>query len=147
MHEGAEHPPPGSGPDQPRRPDVAHAGVDGEHGVVGGQLVKGGGDVLGVDGPAPAHLVGIGRAQVTTSVVLGRASSPSRTDAGAVTSRPLSWLMAAVRALMAALRAARSARMASTMPSRRLAGAEAVPANTARAAASASIGSDLPRWP
>jgi hypothetical protein len=41
------------------------------------------------------------------------------------------------------LRAARSARIDSTMPSRRLAGAVAVPASTARAAASASIGSNL----
>jgi tetratricopeptide (TPR) repeat protein len=43
-------------------------------------------------------------------------------------------MIAAVRALMAPLRAARSARIDSTMPSRRLAGAVAVPANTYRRA-------------
>jgi hypothetical protein len=43
-----------------------------------------------------------------------RPSSASRSDAGAVTSRPLSWLIAAVRALMAPARAARSARIDST---------------------------------
>jgi transposase len=37
-------------------------------------------------------------------------------------------------------------RIASMIPSRRLGAAVALPASTARAAASASIGSDLPRW-
>jgi len=46
--------------------------------------------------------------------------------------------MAAVRALTAPLRAVRSARIDSTIPSRRLGAAVATPANTARAAASAS---------
>jgi hypothetical protein len=59
--------------------------------------------------------------------------------------QPLSWLIGPARALIAPLRTARSARMLSAIPSRRLAGAVATPARTARAAASASIGSDVPR--
>jgi hypothetical protein len=81
-----------------------------------------------------------------TNTGVERPSSASRRLAGAVTSSPLSWLMAAVRALTAPLRAVRSARIDSTIPSRRLGAAVAVPASTARAAASASIGPDLPRW-
>ena len=42
-----------------RAAHTVHAGVDGEDGVVVGQLVNGGGDVLGMDGPASAHLLGI----------------------------------------------------------------------------------------
>jgi hypothetical protein len=100
----------------------------------------------GVEGIGQGGLVRAQPGAAATNAAVERPSSASRSDAGAVTSRPLSWLIAAVRALMAPLRAARSARIDSTMPSRRLAGAVAVPASTARAAASASIGSDLPRW-
>ena len=59
VHERAEDAPSAGGADQPRRPHGTHAGVDGEDGVVVGQLVNGGGDVLGMDGPASAHLLGI----------------------------------------------------------------------------------------
>jgi hypothetical protein len=84
-------------------------------------------------------------AQVVANAEVERSSSASRTGAGAVTSSALSWLMAAVRALLAPRRAVRNTGIASTIPSRRLGAAVAVPASTARAAASASIGSDLPR--
>jgi hypothetical protein len=73
-------------------------------------------------GSARAVSSGRNRAQAATNAAVERPSSASRSGAGAVTSRPLSWLVAAVRALIAPLRAARSARIDSTMPSRRLAG-------------------------
>jgi hypothetical protein len=73
-------------------------------------------------------------AQVVTDADVERSSSASRTGAGAVTSSALSWLMAAVRALLAPRRAVRNTRIASTIPSRRLGAAVAVPASTARAA-------------
>src|SRR5205823_2251883 len=71
-----------------------------------------------------------GLAQAATNAGAERPSSASRREAGAVTnsalSCALSWLMAAVRALTAPLRAVRSARMDSTIPSRRLGAAVAV---------------------
>ena len=128
----------------------------------GGQPLVGQGDLLvqQLDALGDHHQGGLGpvdwvgqrglvRAQPgtgATNVGVERPSSASRRLAGAVTSSPLSWLMAAVRALTAPLRAVRSARIDSTIPSRRLGAAVATPASTARAAASASIGSDLPRW-
>jgi hypothetical protein len=84
-------------------------------------------------------------AQLVINTDTGRPSSTSRTAAGAVTTSAVSWLMAAVRALLAPERAVRDTRIASTIPSRRLGTAVATPASAARAAASASIGSDLPR--
>ena len=69
--------------------------------------------------------------------------SGAATCSGAVTSSPLSWLTAAVRALTAERRAARSIRIASTGPSADFGHAAASPDSTARAAASASAGSDL----
>ena len=89
--------------------------------------------------------VGRSRAQAATCRAVDHPSSGSRTTAGAVTTTALSWLIAAVRALTAPARTPRSTRIASTIPSRRLGSAVAVPANTARAAASASTGSLLPR--
>jgi len=59
VNEGAQHAPPGGGVDQPRGPHGAHARVHREDGVVGGQLVKRGGEVLGVDRSASAHLAGV----------------------------------------------------------------------------------------
>jgi hypothetical protein len=67
-----------------------------------------------------------------------------RSGSGALTTKQPSWLPAAVRAFIAPRRATRSARIASTRPSRPLGIPVAVPANAARAAASASRGSDLP---
>ncbi len=55
-------------------------------------------------------------------------------------------LVAAVFAFTAPLRATRMALMASMLPLASLGFTVAVPASTARAAASASIGSDLPLW-
>jgi hypothetical protein len=68
--------------------------------------------------------------------------------------QPLSWLIGPVRALIAPLRTARSARMPSAIPSRRLAGAVATPARTARAAGLsidrvglAALPTGAPVWP
>jgi hypothetical protein len=55
VHEGAQDAPPGGGVDQARGPHGAHARVRREDGLGGGQLVQGGGDVLGVDRPVSAH--------------------------------------------------------------------------------------------
>ena len=49
-------------------------------------------------GSAGAVSSGRNRAQAATNAGVERPSSASRSDAGAVTSRPLSWLIAAVRA-------------------------------------------------
>lgn len=60
--------------------------------------------------------------------------------------RALSVTMAWVRDLTAVSRAILVWRIISTVPSALFGVAVAVPARTARAAFSASIGSDLPRW-
>ena len=75
-----------------------------------------------------------------------RAGRPGRRAAcsGAEVIRPWSWLSAAVRALTAPRRATRSARIASTGPVRVFGVPAACPDRAARAAAIASIGSDLP---
>jgi hypothetical protein len=83
-------------------------------------------------------------AVVCTSRTVDRPRSCSRSSAGAVTTSALSALMAWVRALIALARATRSERIISTCPSPAL-GMLPSRAWTARAAASASIGSDLPR--
>jgi len=75
-----------------------------------------------------------GRAQVAISTVVVRERSCSRSSAGAVTSSALSWLVVWLRALTALPRATRSARIASTRPSRPLGVPVAVPASAARAA-------------
>src|SRR5215216_2799224 len=62
---------------------------------------------------------------------------------GAVTRKPWSWLAASVLAFIAERRAARKARIISTQPSPLLGRPDVSPANTARAALSASKGSDL----
>ena len=69
-----------------------------------------------------------------------RPLSPS----GAVTTRPLSWFAAWVLAFTAERRTALKVRIDSTRPSPLLGSPAASPAKTALAAASASIGSDLP---
>src|SRR5664280_2801418 len=71
--------------------------------------------------------------------------SASRSSAGAVTSTPLIWLIAWVRDLTAESRVSFSSRTISTWSSPAFGIPVAVPASTARAAASASIGSLLPR--
>ena len=78
---------------------------------------------------------------------LGSFSSRScaRTASGAVTTRACNSLAAWVRALSADWRATRNVRTISLGPSPVLGWAVAVPASTARAAASASTESDLPR--
>jgi hypothetical protein len=100
--------------------------------------------LLACSGSARRVWSGRSLAQVVINTDTERSSSASRTGAGAVISSALSWLIAAVRALLAPRRAVRNTRIASMIPSRRLGAAVAVPASTARAAASASIGSDLP---
>src|SRR5215212_8177825 len=64
---------------------------------------------------------------------------------GAVTRKPLSWLAACVLAFIAERRAARKARIISTQPSALLGTPAVSPANTARAALSASEESDFLR--
>jgi hypothetical protein len=71
--------------------------------------------------------------------------SCSRSSAGAVTNSALVALIAWVRARIAVARATRSERIISTCPVPALGATVAWPACTARAAASASSGSDLPR--
>jgi hypothetical protein len=66
-----------------------------------------------------------------------------RSCSGAVTRKPCSWLAACVLALTAERRAARRVLIISTVPSALLGTPEASPAKTARAAASASEGSDF----
>src|SRR5829696_1481345 len=91
-----------------------------------------------VTGPSSSPAV------VWTSRTVDRSRSCSRSSAGAVTTSALSALMAWVRALIAVARATRSERIISTWPSPAL-GMLPWLAWTARAAASASSGSDLPR--
>src|SRR6266536_909552 len=86
-----------------------------------------------------------GVAAQPVGVVAGRPRSCSRSSAGAVTSSACSALVAWVRARMAVARATRSERIISTWPVPALGVTVTWPAWTARAAASASTGSDLPR--
>src|SRR6266536_5512571 len=88
---------------------------------------------------------GRSRGAVPTSWVTDRSRSCWRRSAGAVTSSALTTLIAWVRAFMALARATRSTRSISTCPVPALGRTVASPACTARAAASASRGSDLPR--
>jgi hypothetical protein len=68
-----------------------------------------------------------------------------RSCSGAVTRKPWSWLAACVLALIAERRAARRALIISTRPSPLFGTPDASPASTARAAHSASEGSDFSR--
>jgi hypothetical protein len=54
--------------------------------------------LVALTGSARAVSSGRNRAQAAANAAVERPSSASRSDAGAVTSRPLSWLIAAVRA-------------------------------------------------
>jgi hypothetical protein len=58
--ERADHAPPAVGGEVSRRPDVVHAGVDGEGRVVGGDLVEDAAGVLGMDRQALLDVVGVG---------------------------------------------------------------------------------------
>ena len=71
-------------------------------------------------------------------------SSGCRSSSGALCSTPYSCSAAATRAFIAPRRATRSTRIISTWPSRVLGTVVATPARVDRAAAWASIGSDLP---
>lgn len=77
---------------------------------------------------------GRSRAQVSIRAAVVRTRSCSRSSAGAVTSRALTWLVVWLRALTALLRATRSVRIASIRPSRALGAPVAAPASAARAA-------------
>jgi hypothetical protein len=81
---------------------------------------------------------------LATSLVVERARSSSRSSGGAVTSSERSALIACVRALIAVDRATRSTRIISTRSSPAFGAPAASADKTARAAASASVGSDLP---
>lgn len=83
------------------------------------------------------------RASVATSSVLDRPRSCSRSSTRAVTTSDLRALIAPVRALRALERATRNTRIISTRSSPALGVPVASPEMTARAAASASAGSDL----
>ena len=74
-------------------------------------------DLLAAAAASPRPGSGRSRAQASTSAAVRRPRSGAATCSGAVTSSPLSWLTAAVRALTAERRAARSIRIASTAPS------------------------------
>ena len=89
----------------------------------------------------------VGRHPAATVIFFLKVTSRSwaRTRSGAVSMRLCSWFAAAVRAFIAPARATRSWRSASTGPVPVLGITVASPARTARAAASASTGSDLPR--
>ena len=114
---------------------------------LGGQgLMAAGQAAQGKGGGGQGLVIGPGSraAAVWTSRVAVRPRSCSRSSAGAVTSSPLSVLMVWVRARMAVARATRRQRIISTWPSPALGTTLACPAWTARAAAWASRGSDLP---
>ena len=142
---------------------IAHA-VHGDKGW--GRLVEDGLDVgvehlgLVVEGPPPPrHLrrarlaaastvmdePGRQRSTRATFFLSDRPASWARMASGAVSIRLWSWLAAAVRAFMAPERAIRSWRSASIGPVPALGVDVASPLSTARTAASASRGSDLPR--
>jgi hypothetical protein len=70
--------------------------------------------------------------------------SSARSSSGAVEIRLRSWLRARTRSLRALERATRSTRMDSTLPFRVLARLLARPDSAARAASTASRGSDFP---
>src|SRR6266496_1561519 len=84
------------------------------------------------------------RAALPTSLLVERARSSSRSSGSAVTSSERSALIAWVRALIAVWRATRSTRIISTRSSPALGEPAASTDKTVRAAASASVGSDLP---
>jgi hypothetical protein len=89
------------------------------------------------------------RAQVATSSLVGSWCRRCLRPSGAVTSRAWSWLAAWLLAFTADWRTDRKTRIVSTRPSPLLGSPRASPANTALAAASAPMGSDLPlrlRW-
>src|ERR671921_93437 len=90
-------------------------------------------------GPSPRRK----RAATETSSFVESPRKRWRSSSGAVTRKPWSWLAACVLALTAEWWAARRALIISTMPSALLGTPEASPAKTARAARSASEGSDL----
>ena len=95
--------------------DVGLGDLFGEVLVAAGEAAPHGlGGVLGF----PKSPVGRNLAQVVISAVVLKWRSCSRSWAGAVISKALSWLVAWVRVLTAPLRATRSARIASTRPSR-----------------------------
>src|SRR5450759_226366 len=90
---------------------------------------------------------GLTGAQGRTALQQRHHSGPfrdSRSSQGSVTSTALSWLTACVWALTAESRVSFRIRMTSTWSSPSFGVAVAVPASTALAAASASMGSDLP---
>jgi hypothetical protein len=87
---------------------------------------------------------GRNRADLATSPAVESPCSSLFSPSGAVTSRFWSWLAAPTLAFTAERRARRKVRIISTSPSASLGRPDAVPASTARAAASASMGSDLP---
>jgi hypothetical protein len=89
---------------------------------------------------------GRSRRQVSMSLAVDRPRSWLRSGSGAVTSSPIRVFAAAVLALTATFLATLSIRIASIGPVASLGAPLALPANTERAAASASIGSLLPRW-
>lgn len=78
--------------------------------------------------------------------IFGRHWSCSRSSSGTVTIRALRVTLAWVRNLTVVSRAILVWQIISTVPSAHFGVAVAVPATTARAALSASMGSDLPRW-
>ena len=105
---------PGSGPtDQGGQPPVGQ-------GELGLELADALGDDLqrclaGTQRVGQISLVGSEPGTGVTNADADRSSSASRTEAGAVTTSALSWLIAAVRALLAPRRAVRSTRIASTI--------------------------------
>ena len=96
---------------------------------------------------APAAVVGSAgrsRAAVVTSFDTVLPRSVSRRSSGPLTSSARIWLMAVMRPCLAERRATRKARIASTAPFRVFGCPAAWPDCAARAAATASTGSDLP---
>src|SRR5215211_3217513 len=85
------------------------------------------------------------RAATETSSFVESPRKRWRSCSGAVTRKPCSWLAACVLALIAERRAARRVLIISTRPSPLLGTPDASPAKTARAARSASEGSDFRR--
>ena len=60
MHKRTDHPPAAIGGEVAGRPDVAHAGVDGEHGIIAGEFIEDPRGVFGMDRDAMLDIVGIG---------------------------------------------------------------------------------------
>ncbi len=94
-------------------------------------------------GGAGVDLDGNDARPATSAAVLCRANR-ARMSSGPVRTRALAWLMVWVRSLVALRLATISARIASTAPSRPLGAPRARPDCAARAALTASSGSDLP---